>query len=332
MRLIRFSALLLLFLFSSTVAAQTPTVRALLFHSPTCPHCQFVIDEVLPPLQQQYGDQLEIAFVNTLEADGGELFQNALLQWQVTGNRRGVPMLIVDDIVMVGSAEIPDQLPSLISSRLETGGTAWPTLSGLDSYMERHGLSGAEESGKPSGIGLAVFVLLFLLTALSLAVWRLMMIRPQRDQLKQLQTPLVPLLGSFGLLVAGYLSWVEMTVNEAVCGPIGACNVVQASPYASLLGVPIAVWGLLSYTLILILWLMRRKTVAWMIVSLGFVAVLFSTYLTIVEIYVIEAVCLWCLASAVVSAILLLVLMFEAVQRPQQIRTRRYKKRRRHTV
>ena len=324
----------LLLIFGSTVAAQEPIVRVLLFHSPTCPHCRVVIEEVLPPLQAQHGGQLEIALVDTSQPDGNELFQRALRYWNAAPDQQGVPFMVVDDVIMVGSTEIPEQLPDLITSRLDTGGTVWPELAGFDSYLERHGLSGAE-AGKPSGIGLAAMVLILLITAFITAAGRILVVKPRLAQLKRLQSTNVPALATLGLLVATYLSWVEMTTNEAICGPIGACNVVQSSPYASLLGVPIAIWGLLTYTLIMLLWFMQLENTPWVataLISLGFVSVLFSTYLTIVEIYVIEAVCLWCLASAVISAVLLLLMVFEAVQRASQPKSRYRKHKARRTA
>lgn len=40
--------------------ANKPIVRAVLFWSETCPHCHHVLNETLPPLQEQYGDRLEV--------------------------------------------------------------------------------------------------------------------------------------------------------------------------------------------------------------------------------------------------------------------------------
>ena len=64
----------------------------------------------------------------------------------------------------------------------------------------------------------------------------------------------VPILALIGLSVSLYLSYVEVARVEAVCGPVGACNIVQTSVYASLLGIPIAVLGALNYMAIIALW------------------------------------------------------------------------------
>ena len=76
---------------------------------------------------------------------------------------------------------------------------------------------------------------------------------------KQTQFPnwLIPILSVIGLGVAGYLAYVEFTQVEAVCGPVGNCNTVQQSAYATLFGViPIGFLGILGYLAILILWLL----------------------------------------------------------------------------
>jgi uncharacterized membrane protein len=123
----------------------------------------------------------------------------------------------------------------------------------------------------------------------------------------------VPVLCVIGLGVAGYLAFVETRQVAAVCGPVGDCNTVQSSPYAKLFGwLPVGFLGLLGYLAILGAWVVGRfirgsladlATVAMFAFSLF--GVLFSIYLTYLELAVILAVCIWCLISAVIMAILL---------------------------
>jgi uncharacterized membrane protein len=69
----------------------------------------------------------------------------------------------------------------------------------------------------------------------------------------------LPLLALVGLGVAGYLSYIETQELPAVCGPVGDCNAVQASPYARLFGIlPIGVLGMAGYLLILAAWAWHR--------------------------------------------------------------------------
>jgi uncharacterized membrane protein len=119
-----------------------------------------------------------------------------------------------------------------------------------------------------------------------------------------------------GFVVAGYLTFVETTGTPVVCGPsLHGCADVQNSRYAVLFGVlPVGVLGLAGYVGILASWLawqfgprsMRTMAVLslWGMCVFG---VLFSAYLTFLEPFVIGATCMWCISSAVLMIILLLV-------------------------
>jgi uncharacterized membrane protein len=119
-----------------------------------------------------------------------------------------------------------------------------------------------------------------------------------------------------GLTVAGYLTFVETTGTPVVCGPsLHGCIDVQNSRYAILFGIlPVGVLGLTGYIGILASWLawqygprsIQRMAVLalWGMCVFG---VLFSAYLTFLEPFVIGATCMWCISSAVLMIILLLV-------------------------
>ena len=127
-------------------------------------------------------------------------------------------------------------------------------------------------------------------------------------------TVLTPLLALAGLAVAGYLTYVETQLVQAVCGPVGDCNAVQSSSYARLFGVlPVGVLGAAGYVGILAAWLLNRlgrgrlaakAPVAVLVMTLF--GVIFSIYLTYLELFVIRAVCIWCLTSAVIITLLML--------------------------
>jgi hypothetical protein len=84
--------------------ASSTAVRAVLFASPTCSHCAYVREEVLPPLVARYGSQLQIAIVSTTTPSGNELFLSACMKYGLM--RQSVPLLIVGNTAMVGSKEI----------------------------------------------------------------------------------------------------------------------------------------------------------------------------------------------------------------------------------
>lgn len=133
----RFLTLFFVGLFMLTRAqpaqAQTPTpgavVHAVLFYSPNCGHCQYVITEVLLPLFEQYDDQLYIAGVDISQSGGQALFLSALQYFNPELD--GVPFLVVGDIYLVGSVDIPEKFPGLIEQYLAQGGVDWPAIPGL---------------------------------------------------------------------------------------------------------------------------------------------------------------------------------------------------------
>ena len=106
-------------------------VRAVLFWSETCPHCHHVMSETLPPLQEKYGEQLEIRTIEISDPDNYRLWMAAIEAFHVPPERQGVPMLFIGDQVLVGSREIPDQLPGLIERYLAAGGVDYPDIPGL---------------------------------------------------------------------------------------------------------------------------------------------------------------------------------------------------------
>lgn len=174
----------------------------------------------------------------------------------------------------------------------------------------------------PVGMTLAWIMLVTMILSLGFAIWRTVETRSTLFDGANgfgalLQSWFVPLLAVIGLGVAGYLAYVEINQVEAVCGPIGECNLVQASPYAKIAGIPIAVLGLLNYVAVLVLWAGQKftpgqwpKLSAMALLALTGFGVLFSIYLTVLEISVILAICMWCLSSAAITTALLWIILF----------------------
>ncbi len=131
MRRIMLAIFVLTLLAGCSSGATTPAkavVRAVLFYSETCPHCHIVMEQVLPPLQKQYGDQLEIRMLTISDSNNYQLWQKAMNAYQVPADWRGVPMLFIGDQVLVGSGEIPERLPGLIEQYLKAGGVDYPEI------------------------------------------------------------------------------------------------------------------------------------------------------------------------------------------------------------
>ena len=124
-----------------------------------------------------------------------------------------------------------------------------------------------------------------------------------------------------GLAVAGYLTFVETQAVAAVCGPVGDCNAVQTSSYSRLFGViPVGLIGMAGYVAILVVWLWGRFGSGRMadyaplaLHGMTIFAVFFSLYLTFLEPFVIKAVCIWCLTSAVIITLVMLLSLPPAV-------------------
>jgi uncharacterized membrane protein len=121
--------------------AAEPVVRGVLLFSPGCGHCHQVMTEVLPPLKEQYGAQLALLEIDTTTPEGQAIYQAVLEQYQTPQNRRGVPTLIVGEHYLVGSREIPAQLPDIIAAGLAAGGLAWPPIANLEAFIAQQGLA-----------------------------------------------------------------------------------------------------------------------------------------------------------------------------------------------
>jgi len=123
-----------------------------------------------------------------------------------------------------------------------------------------------------------------------------------------------------GVAVAGYLTYVHYADLEPLCAGGGhGCERVQSSSYAKLGGIPVAVLGLAGYVAILVALLLpgeRARLAAAALTVSGFG---FSAYLTYLELFVIDAICQWCVASAVLLTVLVVLAVWRMLltQEPQ---------------
>lgn len=127
--------LLLLLLALPAAHAEEPVVRAVLFWARTCPHCHVVLTETLPPLQEKYGGQLQVLAVEVSDPAGYELWMVAIEALHIPTDWLAVPMLLIGDQVLVGSYDIPNQLPGLIERYLAAGGLDYPPIPGLEAWL-----------------------------------------------------------------------------------------------------------------------------------------------------------------------------------------------------
>jgi uncharacterized membrane protein len=110
-----------------------------------------------------------------------------------------------------------------------------------------------------------------------------------------------------GLGVASYLTYIHYSGAQILCVSGDPCKTVQTSVYSKLAGVPVALIGLIGYVLIIGSLLApereesRLATLAFTAVGFGF-----SVYLTGRELFSIHAICPWCVSSAVMMTILVI--------------------------
>ena len=113
-----------------------------------------------------------------------------------------------------------------------------------------------------------------------------------------------------GLAIAAYLTTVHYAEQPVVCGGLGDCEYVNGSRYASIHSLPVAALGVAAYGAMLALLLaalLRGWTTAALAAwAISLTAVVFSGYLTYIEIHTLRAICVYCVTSAaIVTAIFL---------------------------
>lgn len=116
---------------SPTLAQEEPTVHAIMFWMEGCGHCTWVKENVLPPLAEKYGDQWQLELIELRSAEDFDHLFTLGASIGVPREVIGVPLLLIGDAVLIGSDQIPDELPGLIEQHLAAGGVGWPTYPAL---------------------------------------------------------------------------------------------------------------------------------------------------------------------------------------------------------
>jgi len=116
------------------------------------------------------------------------------------------------------------------------------------------------------------------------------------------------LVSAAGIALAAYLTYVHYQPEALICSTGGGCETVQQSKYAELVGIPIAALGLGAWTTALVLAIWDSELARVLMVALGLVALVFAAYLVVLQLFVIDAVCTWCMINDLVITPLFLVL------------------------
>jgi uncharacterized membrane protein len=105
-----------------------------------------------------------------------------------------------------------------------------------------------------------------------------------------------------GLGIAIYLLAVRVLGEAPACGPLKGCETVAASEYATIAGIPVALFGVLFSVVLLgaslAWWRLADRRALYTAYGLGLAGILAVLYLTYLELFVIEAICVWCVSYA----------------------------------
>jgi uncharacterized membrane protein len=119
-------------------------------------------------------------------------------------------------------------------------------------------------------------------------------------------------LAVLGLAISVYLTYVHYAGLDPVCTGVSDCERVQSSEYADLLGIPVAVLGIAGYATILASLRLRVDVTA----LVAYLALAFSAYLTWAEVFKIDAICQWCVGSALITLAIAVLATLRALGAP----------------
>ncbi len=116
---------------------EEPVVYGVLLYSPQCPHCHDLIQNDWPGIQEEFGDQLRVLFVNVLSEGGHALAGSIYDAYGIPPEERYVPMMIIGEHVFVGGDQIPTEGVQMIREGLASGGIPLPDVPGLAEVYEQ---------------------------------------------------------------------------------------------------------------------------------------------------------------------------------------------------
>ena len=125
---------------------------------------------------------------------------------------------------------------------------------------------------------------------------------------------IVAALALAGIFISIYLTLYKLGVIGELSCSIGSCETVNTSRWSIFLGLPVAAWGLFFYLDVFVIALLgtmprfeNQPVISLVLVAQAAIGVLFSAWLTYLELAVIHAICIWCVTSAGIVVIIFLV-------------------------
>ncbi len=107
-------------------------VQALYFYASDCPHCIEVIDEVLTPLQDKYGDMLDLRLLEISIPAYYEAMLKVEAHFGIPVEQRSIPTLVIDNEILIGETPIRESFEQMVADGLEEGGIAFPEIEDVD--------------------------------------------------------------------------------------------------------------------------------------------------------------------------------------------------------
>jgi len=142
-----------------------------------------------------------------------------------------------------------------------------------------------------------------------------------KDSWLRVSSIILAVIGFFDSL---YLTWAKLTHSEVICGGSAECQTVSNSSYAEIAGVPISLLGMGSYIVILALLFLETRAGFWqeyskmILFGITLAGVLYSAYLTFIEVAVLYAICPYCVVSAVVMSLLFILSIIRLIYDPTE--------------
>ena len=129
---------------------------------------------------------------------------------------------------------------------------------------------------------------------------------------------LVALVALAGVFVASYLTMYKLGYIGTLACAVGSCETVQTSKWATFLGFPVGAWGVAYYIFVLGLaiagltgQLADSRRLSEILLGVTGFGLVFSLWLTYLELFVINAICMWCVVSAVLATILFVIALLD---------------------
>ncbi len=299
-----------------------------------CSHCERLKEKVIPPLVAKYGDQLKIKLIEVESSHDEDLLYKIGASHKLEEDEIGVPLLMYGKQILVGDRDIERKFPGIIEQHLAAGGHPSPNDPRLMGYLAAPRPVAApppkaktrEESSVKGGLIMAAVIAVIMITAL-VATGISFVFPANHGNRFLVNSPwpdrLIPLVCLIGFGVAGYLTKIEYSGGAPFCGVVQGCDKVQSSEYAWIIKdiLPVGLLGLVGYVAMLSAWIWGRfgsGRIASVMPMFLFISaalgILYSIYLTWIELFVLKAACIWCLISANLITLLLLLSLPAAIR------------------